>query len=120
MLHFVEYLFRDGELTRTAIEEVFDRKVDLEKVPKNVFGYRFFDREEIQGEDGTSVLGPRENESGTTFLGKRVYTLEEVKSDFPNLNGIITFMTYNRCPNVVLTKMGNWQPFKIGDFLIEV
>ena len=51
------------------------------------------------------------------YFGK-VYTLKEVKKQFPKLKTLIRNIEGNNYKKVIKTRCGNWQPFERGDKVI--
>lgn len=114
--HYVKFSFPGAFFTEHAIQEVAERNSQLITVPEGAFAYRFFDRTE-EVVDGETLLGKEKNYSPITYFGT-AYTLEEVKTQFPECTTLISNMEYNGWNRVVKTRRGNWQPLEEGDTVI--
>lgn len=115
--HFVEFSYPGIFFSEYSHEEIAERKPELVTVPKEAFAYRFFDQVQTVV-DGEPLTGERKNYSRYTYFGK-VYTLEEVKKEFPEYTTLISNMECNGWNRVVRTRKGNWQPLEEGDTVIE-
>ncbi len=115
--HFVEFSYPGIFVSEYSHEEIAERKPELVNVPEDAFAYRFYDQVQTIV-DGELLTGERKNYSGITYFGK-VYTLEEVKAQFPEYTTLISNMKCNGWNRVVRTRKGNWQPFEDGDTVIE-
>ena len=114
--HYVEFCFAGTFFIERQIKEVDERNPNLITVPSDAFAYRFYDCTEtvINGE---TLIGEKKNFSPFTYFGK-LYTLNEVKSEFPENKNLISNMEYNKIDKVVRTRKGNWQFLKKGDIVI--
>lgn len=115
--HYVEFSYPGAFFSEHSIKEIAERKPELVNAPEDAFAYRFYDREEVEV-DGELLCGERKNFSAFTYFGK-VYSLEEVKAEFPQYTTLINNMECNGWNKVVRTRRGNWQPLGEGDIVIE-
>lgn len=115
--HYVQFSYPGAFFSEHSTEEIAERNAELVKVPEGAFAYQFYDREEVEV-DGETLRGECKNYSGFTYFGK-AYTLEEVKSEFPQYTTLISNMECNGWNKVVRTRRGNWQPIEEGDIVIE-
>ena len=97
--------------------EVQDRSFPTD-VPKNCFGFYFYDIYEATGPKGELISGTRQNVSAMTYFGEE-FTLERVKRECPNSKVLISNMECNGWNRVVCTRLGNWQPLEDGDRVID-
>ena len=115
--HYVQYLFPGILFDEYIEEEIADRNAALVSVPNSAFGYRFFDKTEIVF-CGEKLVGESKNFSPTTYFGT-VYTLEEIKRQFPEYQTLIDNMEANDWNQVVRTRTSTWKPLKEGDVVIN-
>ena len=116
--HYVEYHFKDIYSSEYQTKEVKTRNPKLIKLPKGAFAFRFFDRTEVEIE-GEKLVGNPKNYSPLTYYGK-IYTLEEVKAQFPYLGTLILNMESNGSNRVVRTIRGNWCLLEEGDIVLNL
>lgn len=108
--HYIQYL-QPGVIMSDTYEKKIDHR-DHEKVgvlPEYTFGFRFFDREEIE-QNGEILRGTPKNFSGWTIEGE-VKKLADI-SDMPDLRANMEGNGYDR---VVITKYGQFIPIGEGD-----
>lgn len=117
LVHYVEFFYPGIILAETEERRIDKRDPKLVTLPDGAFAYRFFDRTEVK-ENGELLVGSKKNFSTYTFFGK-LYTLEEVKEQFPECETLIRNMECNGYTKVVKTRLDNWQPFHDGDIVIE-
>ncbi len=110
---YVEFLYSVSE---SEIREVPSREASVE-APEGCFGYKFFERQETEAEDGEVLLGKPRNHSGTHYFGK-VKTLDDIKKEMPNHRTLISNMEGNGLDKVVQIQGGNYQPFTEQDVLV--
>lgn len=110
------YSFRFKGTTGASynVKEVESRKI--ESIPDNVYGFRFFDREETVV-DGKKVHGKMENLSPWTYVGKS-FTMEEIAKQFPEEKILLQNMEINHWNRAVLSKFNNWVPLSEEDIVI--
>ncbi len=59
------------------------------------------------------------NISGLAYIDGEVFTLDDVKNQFPEHRTLISNMEGNRWDKVVRSRCGNWQPFNNDDSIIS-
>ena len=113
---YVEILYPGAFVSETEVRPVQSRDPTKVQAPKNCFGYRFFDREEVVSGDEV-LAGKPKNYSGIHYFG-RVMTLDEVKAEVPNFSTLVNNMQGNKWDKVVRTRCGNFQPFTSLDTIV--
>lgn len=116
--HYVEFLYPGILFSESSIREIKTRNYKkLIRIPKECYGFRFFDREEIK--NSREVLkGNERNWSGTYYFGK-LYTINQVKTEFPNEKILIRNIERNsKTGKAIRTRWGNWQLFEKDDKII--
>jgi hypothetical protein len=88
------------------------------KLDENAYGYQCYEKDCIVDGKLEHLVGKAKNLGPMHYAGT-VYTLEEVKEQFPKLDTLIGDMESNQYRKVVKTPQGNWKPFEDGDVLIE-
>lgn len=113
--HYVMFCFPGSLMSEYQCHEIKSRRQKIE-VPKNCFGYYFFDQEETIINE-RKLTSKKFNESGMRYFGK-VYTLKEIKEKYPKLKTLIRNIegSYKKA---VKTRCGNWQPFTYKDKIIK-
>ncbi len=107
--HYVEILYRGMLFDETDKRKVKSRDASKVKVPKEAYGFRFFDLEEIVKGNETLVGEPK-NYSGIFYFGK-VMTLEDVEREMPKEDSLLWNMKNNGYKKVIKTRSGNFKPF---------
>ena len=119
LVHYVELFFPGTLFAESAIEKIKNRRAKF-KIPKNCFGFRFFDKEEVKAPDTNETLeGKPKNHSGMYFIGTR-YTKKEVASKFPKQKILIANIQSNHWIAAVKTRVGNWQGLEKGDKVLLI
>jgi len=101
----------------TSEEKVSNRDPKQFKLPKHAFGFRFFDKEVIEGKTG-NLYGPAHNFSPWYYKGK-VRTLEEVKAQEPS-SVLCRNMENNDYERIVDTEFGQSIPMNPEDIVIHL
>lgn len=135
--HFVKYhlggrFFTEFDAlpveTRT-IEEALRRLPQIDqpdlKQSTRVYAFEFYDKETelltIKETGEPFVRENRINPSPLHYIAAKVFTLEELKAQFP-LNEILHSNIENNdqtgTPRAILCKLGNWQQFEEGDIIL--
>lgn len=86
-------------------------------IPEKAFAFRFFDCTVINVE-GETFVGNKQNFSPFTYFGTE-YTLNEVKTQFPDSIILIENMEINGWNRVVKTRAGNWLSLEKDDMVIQ-
>lgn len=113
---YIEFCYPGLLCSETSIRVVAGREKPTE-IPKTSFGYRFFDREEIE-KDAETLKGESKNYSHWTYFGE-IYTRDRVEIEKPNQKILITNMRDNNIDRVVFTKFGQAIPLFDGDIVEE-
>lgn len=113
---YVEFMYPGAFFSETEVREVKERDPTKLEVPQGCFGYRFFERQEVQ-EGGETLFGQPRNYSGTTYFGKAM-TIADVKREMPDAKTLISNMENNGWDKVVKTRRGNFQPLQLEDRVI--
>lgn len=125
--HYVEFYLSPLPSSSYAIMEVSNamtstkriKNQDLSKIriPEETFGYRFFDRREYASNGGEVLTGRKINQSTTYFFGKMI-TFENVATEVPNSDILISIMKEKGYARMVKTIRGNFQPLQEGDVVL--
>lgn len=112
--HYVEFYYPGIIVADTSVcsIESRDQKIDM---PKGAYGYRFFDREEIETSEGETLRGDRKSISALHVFGKKL-NLEEAKQ-LPRSEILVSNMRANGWKYVVKTDLGNIIEFREEDVL---
>ena len=120
--HYIEFLYPGILFTETSAREVQIRDPSTIQAPKECYGYRFFDRQEITLENEKhkpeTLNGEPKNYSGTYYFGKTM-TLEEIKREIPNARHLINNMKHSEWNKFVKTRGGTFHPFTIDDVILS-
>lgn len=114
--HYVEFLY-PGVFVSESYEREIKSRDNIKNIPKNCYGYRFFDREEIVI-NKENLVGKEKNYSGTYYFGES-FTLNEVKKLNGNHKILIDNMKINNWKKVVKTRIGNFQPLYYNDKVLN-
>lgn len=116
---YVEYMLVGSFFSESSISKVDSRDINLAKsnMPKNSFGFRFYDREEIFN-NGKTLKGDTENYSAWYYLGEKL-SLSEVKSKYSDKRILISNMEGNDWKHVVMNKFGQFIPLDKKDVVIS-
>ena len=119
---YIEFLYPGSFFNESSTQEVQTRDLSKIKVPKNAFGFRFFDIiSVVVVVDGKKVelTSERTNLSSMNYYGGKLYTLAELKLEFPNERTLISNMECNGWLKVIRCRTGNWQPFEKTGVFVE-
>jgi hypothetical protein len=103
------FLFSGTILPESTMRVVKTRDIP-DNIPEGCFAFYFVDIDE---------KGKESNRSNRFYVGGSIYTLEEVKANFPELHILISNMEINDWKRVVKTPLGNWQPLFEGDTVLS-
>jgi len=90
-------------------------------IPRNCFGFYFYDIYETVDPKGNPIFGPRENVSPMTYFGDP-YNLDQIRAlnaQDRKFDILLSNMEANSWSRVVKTRIGNWQPLDQGDKVIS-
>jgi uncharacterized protein (UPF0128 family) len=119
---YVEFLYPGSFFSESSAKEVKTRDVSKLKVPKNAFGFKFFDiLSVVVDADGKKVKLTSEqiNVSPMHYYGGKIYTVAELKREFPNNDILISNIEGNGYKKAIRCRTGNWQPFEETDIFVE-
>ena len=112
---YIEYFSPGSLVPETSISKVSSR-VAPTNIPARAYGFRFFDRQEVES-NGETLYGEPKNHSGMTFIGKQ-YSIEEIKKKGLGSRTLISNLENYNAIAGVQTRHGNWQPLLKGDKVI--
>jgi len=112
---YVEFFYQKLGFFEKA-EEVKYRDVNKIKVPKDCYGFKFYDQT-LTFDEGDIHPGIPENFSGMFYIGK-IKTLDDIKHEIPN-SALQKIMEANKWDKVVRIKTGEYKPFLIEDILLR-
>lgn len=116
--HFVEFCYPVSFVREYTCKEIAEREPKMVKLPAGAFGYRFYDQEHITNGDQLIMIGKERNYSGYTYFGK-LYTLEQIKKDFPEKTSLILNMKINGWDKAVKICDEEWVILNEEDKVIE-
>jgi len=111
--HYIEFYYPDFSNYRISEQEFKDENFEI---PKDVFAYRHFSRNEIIAEDGEILIGTKKNFSSFTYIGGTVYTQAEVSLIEPSLK-LPIFV--HESIKLIKTSTGDWRIFNDGDIILN-
>jgi len=112
---YVEFVYPGIVVPETSTEKTNHRDPNKIKIPKNSYGFRFYDREILEGTTG-KLYGKQLNESNWFYKG-RVKTLNDVEREEPN-TVLHRNMKYNKINRVVVTEFGQAIPMEDEDIMV--
>ena len=121
--HFVEYqCYKEGEGIAFVEEEILKRNttIALEKAPKNMLGYRFFDAK-IKDEKTIIMENNKKAITPWTYEGTRstVEELEAQKWEDRTTRIIVSLLKNNKTTEVVVTKFKQIIPLERNDRVVS-
>ena len=119
---YIEFLYPGSFFSESSTQKVKTRDVSRVKVPKNAFGFKFFDiLSVVVDADGkkSQLTSERINVSPMHYYGGKLYTVAELKREFPNEHTLISNIEGNGYPKAIRCRTGNWQPFEKTDVFVE-
>ena len=114
---FVVFKLPGSFVAEQTVREVNNRSLPTD-IPRNCFGFYFYDSYEATGPMGETIRGEKQNVSGMFYFGE-VFTLEQVKACVPDAKILISNMECNGWSRVVRTRLGNWQQLETNDQVIQ-
>ena len=118
---YVEFLYPGSFFSESSTSKVTSRDTSKLKVPKNAFGFKFFDILSVVVEaDGKQIelTSERLNLSPMHYYGGKLYTVAELKRDFPNNSTLISNVEGNGYAKAIKCRTGNWQTFDETDIFV--
>lgn len=119
---YIEFLYPGPLVSESSTREVRTRDISNIEVPKNAFGFKFFDvLSAIVNANGNQVelTSKRINVSPMHYYGGKLYTVAELKIAFPNERILIGNIEGNGHKMAIQCRTGNWQSFNDGDIFVE-
>ncbi len=120
---YVEFSLPGVFFSEGLVREVKTRDIARLRVPKDAFAYYFFDvlteSVEDQGKKVT-LTSPHINISPRYFYGGKVFTLDELKNEYPKETTLIINVEFSNTQKAILCRTGNWQIFEKNDVLVEI
>lgn len=120
---YIEFLYPGAFISESSTCEVRTRDMSNIEVPKNSYGFRFFDvLSAIVNTNGNQVklTSKRINVSPMYYYGGELYTVTELKLAFPNEHILIGNIEGNGHQRAIKCRTGNWQPFNDGEDILIV
>lgn len=118
---YIEFESPGSLYSEKSTRPVESRDPSKLNIPKGVFAFTFFDIiSAIVAVDGMSVKlkSDRLNVSGKHFYGGTVYTLSELRREFPGDRTLIANIE-DYGAKAIQCRTGNWQPFMDDDVLVS-
>ena len=119
---YIEFLYATPIFRESSIKEVRGRDLSKVKVPKGALGFKFFDilSMVVEADGGQVELTSRRiNESPMHYYGGKLYTVAELKHEFPNEHILIDNFEYNNHKLAIRCRTGNLQPFEEGAIFVK-
>lgn len=119
---YVDFLYANPLLSKTSAKEVRTRDITKLKVPENAFAFRFFDIISLVVEvDGQKVelKSQQINVSPRHYYGGKIYTVAELKLEFPGDLILICNIERSGCKKAIKCRTGNWRPFEETDLFVK-
>lgn len=115
---YIEYVYPGSFVSETTTEKVGTKQLP-KNLPDRTFGFRFFERTEMNDVEEKLVGKPR-NYSGWYYVGKEL-TLEQVKSKYSDKKILISNMESNKdyYNTVCETKFGQFIPMTKEDKIFQ-
>jgi hypothetical protein len=125
VIEYVEYLEPGSFFPEEYVEEVQGRTLQqlAEKAKPRVFcftTYKVTVGEVTLGGKSQKVTSNAFDKSKCVYIDGNVYTLAELKEQFPENEILISNMEGNRWDRIIRCRTGNWQPFEKGDKLYSL
>jgi len=106
--HYVKILYHGFKPVDEEVKEIVSRELfDIKTIPKDAYGYQFYDITEIIIDDdsGTVLTSKPFNVSNRYLFGKKL-SLEYVKEHMPGETTLILNMEGNKWTHVLQVKSG--------------
>jgi len=119
---YVLFLYPEIILGKTLVVEVETREISKLKRPSGAYGFKFFDiLSVVIYVDGKPMESKSEeiNMSPNYYYRGNVYTVEEIRRNFPKKKTLIGYMVNNNVDRVINCDSGSWHPFEKADILIQ-
>lgn len=119
--HRATYYIPGTLFPETVTKKLDARSVDeaVSKAPSSAYCFELFDvlpPPDLGPE--FSVTSKPLNKSARFFIGGKLFTVEEVEREYPELGILASNMRCNDYKVVIRCRTGNWQPFQMEDTLL--
>lgn len=119
---FVVFFTPERFTLKSYVRPVKSRDPSKVKVPKRAFGFQFFDLVTktviVDGEE-MELKSEQFNRSPRHYYGGRVYTLAELKLNFPNEEILISNVRGSSSRRAICCRTGEWHPFDEDDIFLK-
>jgi len=115
--HFVEYFYPGIIVSDSSAEETKHRDYTKIKVPKEAYGFKFYDREVIV-DNGEILKGKSKNHSSMFYHMGQIMTKADVKKRVKKNYTLLSNMRINEWEKVIKTKFNQFMPYEKGDVII--
>ena len=116
---YVTFYFPNIFVDDSEDKEVGHRDPAKLAIPEHCHAFCFYERKIITV-DGERLKGPRKNYTGLYYINGDIFTLEQVRRQFPKEKILISNMECNKWGKVIRTKNGGWRPFEKDDSVFRV
>lgn len=119
---YIKFLYRGFSTNANPPSEVRTRDISRVRVPRNTFGFQFFDiLSVVVDADGEKVqlTSERINLSPIHYFGGKWYTIEEIKRQFPNELVTIDNIKFNDYLGAIRYPDNKWVIFKTDDIFVK-
>ena len=116
---YIEFSHPGAFFSEYTTREVEDRDVWKVVMPDDAFAFRFFDIVATTTDDKVKLVSSRLNVSPTHYYGGQVFSLAELKRDYPESRTLIANITSEENQKAIRCRTGNWQPFEATDIFIQ-
>lgn len=115
---YIEHLYAGIIVSDSSSTKVNDRSLP-KSVSKYCFGFRFYERTEMETTDGEKLIGEPKNYSHWYYLKGEVLNKNGVEEKYPEKKILISNMKSNNIKKVVFTKFGQAIPLEKNDVVLE-
>jgi len=113
LVHYVEFVYPGVIVSESSVRRIDNRDPSKVELPDGAFGWRFYDRIEIE-QDGELLVGKPKNHSAWTYYGE-VWNREQAILAFGGDSTLARNMEYNNIDRVVHTRYGQCIPLRESD-----
>ncbi|MBU4348263.1 hypothetical protein KJ671_02040 [Patescibacteria group bacterium] len=118
---YIEFMFPWNLYKDNLIQKIGMRDASMIKIPKGIYGLRFFDiipgTVNIGGER-IRLKSKRINVSPMFYYGDKVYTIAEFERKFPNEENALCYVEDKKWEKIIVCCDDEWREFKDTDVLI--
>ena len=109
----------ERELRDFTIIPVDSRDISSVEIPKDAYGYRFFDILNQFSDDGVWLGSDRVDFTPFYYFGGIVYTIAKAKKALPKLRDTMEKMERYGTKKIISFKNGKWDVFNEHDLIIK-